>query len=169
MTEEEDKRDSLLPLIYAEILSHKADASSGTQRLLARARDDHGHLPGHVVFRCHSDKGQQFLNKSLEKYSEEHAIRRTTTAGYDPSANGAGENAVGYLKRKARQLLTGSRLPSSWLGPAVLASAFYSICAAGLEEWPKLGFGTRAMVVIDPEPRDSFLPRPHACDDIRAV
>ena len=95
----------------------------------------------------------------MEKYCEEHAIRRTTTQGYDPSANGAGENAVGHLKRKARQLLMGSRLPSSWWGPAVLAAAHYSRCAAGLEKWPRLGFGTRAMVVLDPEPRDSFAPR----------
>ena len=109
-----EEADSLMPLLYAEVLSHKADASAGVQRLLARARDDHGHLPNHVVFRCHSDRGQEFLNRSLEKYCEEHAIRRTTTQGYDPSANGAGENAVGHLKRKARQLLMGSRLPSFW-------------------------------------------------------
>ena len=156
---EGEEAESLMPLLYAEVLSHKADAAAGVQRLLARARDDHGHLPDHVVFRCHSDRGQEFLNKSLERYCEEHAIRRTTTQGYDPSANGAGENAVGYLKRKARQLLTGSRLPSSWWGPAVLAAAHYSRCAAGLEKWPRLGFGTRAMVVVDPEPRDSFAPR----------
>ena len=154
-----EKADSLMPLLYAEVLPHKADASAGVQRLLARARDDHGHLPNHIVFRCHSDRGQEFLNRSLEKYCEEHAIRRTTTQGYDPSANGAGENAVGYLKRKARQLLIGSRLPSSWWGPAILAAAYYSRCAAGLEKWPRLGFGTRAMVVLDPEPRDSFAPR----------
>ena len=154
-----EEADSLMLLLYAEVLSHKADASAGVQRLLARARDDHGHLPNHVVFRCHSDRGQEFLNKSLERYCEEHAIRRTTTQGYDPSANGAGENAVGHLKRKARQLLIGSRLPSSWWGPAVLAAVHYSRCAAGLEKWPRLGFGTRAMVVLDPEPRDSFAPR----------
>ena len=40
-----EKADSLMPLLYAEVLSHKADASAGVQRLLARARDDHG-------FRC---------------------------------------------------------------------------------------------------------------------
>ena len=69
-----EKADSLMPLLYAEVLSHKADASAGVQRLLARARDDHGHLPNHVVFRCHSDRGQEFLNRSLEKYCEEHAM-----------------------------------------------------------------------------------------------
>ena len=62
-----EEADSLMPLLYAEVLSHKADASAGVQRLLARARDDHGHLPNHVVFRCHSDRGQEFLNKSLRE------------------------------------------------------------------------------------------------------
>ena len=66
---------------------------------------------------------------------------------------------MGHLKRTARQLLMGSRLPSSWWGPAVLAAAHYSRCAAGLEKWPRLGFGTRAMVVLNPVPRDSFAPR----------
>ena len=61
-----EKADSLMPLLYAEVLSHKADASAGVQRLLARDRDDHGHLPNHIVFRCHSDRGQEFLNRSLE-------------------------------------------------------------------------------------------------------
>ena len=30
--------ESLMPLLYAEILSHKADSAGGVQRLLARAR-----------------------------------------------------------------------------------------------------------------------------------
>ena len=51
-----------------------------------------------------------------------------------------------------------TRLPSSWWGPAVLAAAHYSR-EVGLEKWPKLGFKTRAMVVLDPEPRDCFAPR----------
>ncbi len=157
--EEDDVLPSGLPLLYAAVVSNKSQAAAAVQRMLARVRDDHGHLPGHVVFRLHSDKGQEFLPETLEKYCELHGIRRTTTAGYDPSANGTGENAVGYLKRKGRQLLTGARLPSSWWGTAVLASAFYSRCAAGLEEWPKVPYGTRVMVVKDPAPRNAFVPR----------
>ena len=152
-------RAQRVPLLYVSVVSTKAEASSAVQRLLAKVRDDHGHLPDHVVFRLHSDKGLEFLSASLEKYCEHHGIRRTTTAGYDPSANGGGENAVGYVKRKGRQLLTGARLPSCWWGTAVLTAAFYSRCAAGLEEWPKLPYGTRAMVVKDPVSRNAFVPR----------
>ena len=63
------------------------------------------------------------------------------------------------LPEKSRQLLTGSRLTTKWWGVSVLASAFYSRCAAGLEAWPKLPFGSRAMVVMDPPSRNAFMPR----------
>ena len=148
-----------MSLLYVEVISAKADAAAATQRLLARARNDHGHLPTHIAFRLHSDKGQEFLSNALEQYCADHGIRRTTTAGYDPSANGAGENSVGYIKRKARQLLSGARLPTSWWGTATLAAAYYSRCAAGLENWPKLAYGTRCMVIVDPALPNAFLPR----------
>ena len=83
----------------------------------------------------------------------------THTVGYDPRVNGAGESAIGFLKRKCRHLLTGSRLTTRWWGVGVLASAFYSRCAAGLEQWPALPFGTRAMIVQDPKSRNAFVPR----------
>ena len=106
-----------------------------------------------------SEEDPELWEERRRSRTPRQSIRRTTTQGYDLSANGAGENAVGCLKRKARQLLIGSRLPSSWWGPAILAAAHYSRCAEGLENWPRLGFGTRAMVVLDPEPRDSVAPR----------
>ena len=147
------------PLIYASLLATKSEASAAVMTVLARIRDDHGHLPGEVVFRLHSDKGSEFLTDQLEQYCQRHGIRRTTTQGYDPSANGGGENAVGFLKRKARQLLTGSRLPTCWWGTAVMAAAHISRCAAGLYAWPSIPYGTRCMVVRDPPPRNAFLPR----------
>lgn len=69
------------------------------------------------------------------------------------------QQAVGFLKRKARQLLTGNRLSSNWWGVAVLASAHYSRCAAGFEAWPTGPFGVRAMVVQDPKSKNAFVPR----------
>ena len=83
-----------LPLVYCEVVNQKADATAATERMLAQVRDEHGHLPSHAVFRLHSDRGQEFCPHSLERYCEGHGIRRTTTAGYDPSSNGAGEQAV---------------------------------------------------------------------------
>ena len=131
-----------LPFVYADILNAKGDAAVAVMKLLARVKDDHASLPTEIVFRLHSDKGQEFLSKELEEYCYKNGIRRTTTQGYDPSANGQGENAVGYLKRKARYLLTGNRFPSCWWGTAVSCAAFYSRCAAGLEHWPEIPYGT---------------------------
>ena len=63
------------------------------------------------------------------------------------------------MKRKCRHLLTGSRLSTKWWGVGVLAAAHYSRCAAGLEQWPKIPFGSRAMLVQDPKSRNAFTPR----------
>ena len=101
--------------------------------MLAQVKDDHGHLPKEVVYRVHSDKGSEFVNNDLQTWCNEKGIHMTHTAGYDPSANGAGESAIGFLKRKCRHLLTGNRLTTRWWGVGVLAAAYYSRCAAGLE------------------------------------
>ena len=41
----------------------------------------------------------------------------------------------------------------------MLAAANYSRCAAGLEAWPEIPYGTRVMGVKDPVPRNAFVPR----------
>ena len=140
------------PLIYVALVHKKSDAAHAVMALIAQAQDEHGHMPQKLIFRLHSDKGQEFCAHSLEKFCAAHGIHKTTTQGYDPSSNGAGESAVGYIKRKARQLLTGARMPSSWRGMASLTAAHYSRCAAGLLRFPTLPFGTRAMMVSDPAP-----------------
>ena len=148
-----------MPLIYVEVIASKADATGAVKRLLAHARGDHGSFPQGAAFRVHSDRGQEFLTHELGKFCSDNGIRRTTTAGYGPSANGAGESAIGYLKRHARYRLAGAMLPTPWWGVAVLCAAPYSRCAAGLDGWPAVGFGTRVMCVRDPAPRNAFLPR----------
>ena len=37
------------PLVYSLLLPSKREATEGVKTLLARVRDDHGHLPGEVV------------------------------------------------------------------------------------------------------------------------
>ena len=151
--------ESKAPLIYVEVVSRKADVPAAVKKLLAQVREEHSSFPSQVVYRVPSDKGTEFVNADLEKYCANMGIRQTHTVGHDPSGNGAGELAVGFVKRKARHLLTGARLTTKWWGVAVLAAAHYSRCAAGLEEWPKLPFGSRAMVVQDPKSRNAFVPR----------
>ena len=157
------------PLVYATVISTKAEAGAAVMQLLATVRDDHATLPREVVIRLHSDRAQELLPDTLEAYCKLHAIKRTTTAGYDPSANGAAENAIGFLKRKSRHLLSGSRLPTNWWGTAVVAAAYLSRCTAGLLPWPALAYGTRCMVVKDPPPRNAFAPRSMPGAIIRGV
>ena len=85
-------------------------------------------------------------------------VFKTTTAGYDPNANPA-ETSVGIFKRRGRYLLGGVRMPTNWWGMSIFASAQLCRADAGLEEYPKIPFGTRVMVVKDPPPRNAFMPR----------
>ena len=75
------------PLIYAALINTKKGAGKAVLTMLACARDDHAHLPREIMPRLHNGKGQESLGTELETFRREHAIRRTTTQGYDPSAN----------------------------------------------------------------------------------
>ena len=97
------------------------------------------------------------METPLEKYLTDKGIFKTTTAGYDPNANPA-EASVGILKRRGRYLLGGNRMPTNWWGMSILASAQLCRADAGLEEYPKIPFGTRVMVVKDPPRRNASMP-----------
>ena len=88
-------------------------------------------MPDNLVYRVHSDRGGEFVNRVLADYLKLHAMHFTTTQGYDPSSNGSAESGVGYLKRGARYLLSLNRLPTRWWGVAVLAAAHQSRAGAG--------------------------------------
>ena len=98
------------------------------------------------------------MSNELAEYLQNIGIHKTTTCGYDPNSNSA-ENTVGVLKRRARYLLSGARLPTNWWGMATLAAAHLCRCDAGLEAYPPIPFGTRVMIVKDPAPRNAFAPR----------
>ena len=57
VTDEANFRDSE-PLLYVEVITHKKDSTGAVKRLIAKVRDDHGHMPREVLVRLHSDKGQ---------------------------------------------------------------------------------------------------------------
>jgi len=145
-------------LIYAALLEGKYEAAAAVKHLLAQVNNDHASYPTDLVFRIHSDQGGEFVNDELNTYCDERGIHKTTTSGYDPSANSA-EPTVGILKRYSRHLLSGARLPSNWWGVATLAAAQLCRAEAGLGEHPQIPFGTRVMVVRDPKPRNAFVPR----------
>ena len=152
------------PLIYVEIVSAKSEVGTAVQKMIAQIREELGQFPESLpthwnIHRLHSDRGSELMAKELNDYCNLHGIRRTLTQGYDPSANGAAEQAVGFLKRKCRHLLAGSRLSTTWWGVATKTAAYYARCEAGLHPYPKIPFGTRIMCVRDPPPRDAFTAR----------
>jgi hypothetical protein len=63
------------------------------------------------------------------------------------------------LKRRARYLPGGNRLPNNWWGVGILAAAQLCCADAGLEEYPVIPCGTTEIVVKEPPPRDAFMPR----------
>ena len=85
------------------------------------------------------------------------------------SSNGAVENSVGLTKRIARYLMTGNRLPTRWWGVSALAAAQLYRVDAGYGEFPRIPFGTRAMVNVDPQPRNALLPRSRRNADPKCV
>ena len=145
-------------MLYAALLGSKGEATKAVQHLLAQVNNDHANFPTEIVFRLHSDQGSEFTNKELTDFCADKGIHKTSTAGYDPNDNASAESIVGTLKRRARYLLSGCRLPTTWWGVATLAA---QLCRAdaGLEEYPKIPFGTRVMLVRDPTPRNAFAPR----------
>jgi len=147
--------EELPPLIYTALLRDKTEASDAIKLIFAQINYDHGNFPTEVVFRIHSDKGTEFLNEDLNTYCANNGIHKTSTAAYDPNANPA-ENTVGMLKKYARYLLSGARLPTEWWGVSILAAAQILRVQAGLGSYPKIPFGTRAMIVVSPAPKDAF-------------
>ena len=115
------------------------------------------------VFRINSDRGGEFMNEQLAQYCRDHAIHKTSTQGHDPNANATAELGVGILKRRARYILIGSRLPTRFWGLAVLAAAQLERADAGVGGYPRIPFGTRGMVVTSPPPRNAWSPRAEPC------
>ena len=159
LPQEEPAEVFVKPILYATLLEKKSDATKAIQSLLAQIKSEFGDLPKTMLYRLHSDMGGEFLGKELQAYLLFHAIQHTTTQGYDPSSNGAAEVGVGLLKKGARFLLSGLRMPTDWWGVAILAAAHLYRVEAGYATRPTIAFGTRVMVNLDPPPRDAFLPR----------
>lgn len=136
----------------------KYEAARAITHLLAQIHNDHGSFPTDSAFRLRSDLGSVF-NGEFDQSCRRQGIHRTTTAGHDPNANASAESAVGTLKRRCRYLLSGCRLPTDFWGIGIFAAAQLCRADAGLGELPRIPFGTRAMLVVDPKPRNAFMPR----------
>ena len=66
---------------------------------------------GCIVIRIHSDRGTEFVNKTMSAWACSRGIRMTSTAGGDPKSNGRAERGVGRAKEGGRRNLVASGLP----------------------------------------------------------
>ena len=104
------------PLIYVELLATKQEAARAIKKVIAQARHEHGGFPvtldlNPLFTRLHSDQGGEFMSEDLCRLCEDNGIHKTSTQGYDPSANGNAEGAVGAVKRRCRYLLRAPGTP----------------------------------------------------------
>ena len=148
-------------MIYAASVGAKSEAAIAVKHLLAQIDNDHANIPTEIVYGFHSDRGGEFIKEELNQYCLDHGTHKTSAAGYDPHADPA-ESIVGILERRSRYLLCGARLPTNWWGLSTLAAAQICRDNAGLEAYPQVSFGTHVLIVRDPVPRNSSVPRANA-------
>ena len=73
------------------------------QSILAQVSALWGERP--QVVRVHSDKAREFLARHVVDGLNALGVYKTTTAGFDPQANGLAERVVGLMKERARSFL----------------------------------------------------------------
>ena len=99
------------------------------------------------IVRFHCDRGMEFYARSTRQWLKNQGIRFTTSEGGLHQQNGAVENAVKYVKQRARTLLHGARLPQKlWPQAVAAATAAQRATAMGLETKMVAPFGSRVLV-----------------------
>ena len=74
---------------------------------------------GLIVRRLHTDRGTEFMTKSLISWCRSKGIYKTTTEVQDSKSNGRAELAAGIFKRLGRTLLKCAKLPREYWPYAV--------------------------------------------------
>ena len=99
------------------------------------------------VLRFHCDRGMEFYAKATRQWLKYHGIRFTTSEGGLHQQNGVVENAVKYIKQRARTLLHGAKLPQRlWPQAVAMAVAAQRATALGYETKLAAPFGARVLV-----------------------
>ncbi|CAE7201042.1 RE1 [Symbiodinium microadriaticum] len=99
------------------------------------------------VLRFHCDRGMEFYAKATRQWLKYHGIRFTTSEGGLHQQNGVVENAVKYVKQRARTLLHGAKLPQRlWPQAVAAAAAAQRATALGYETKLAAPFGAKVLV-----------------------
>ena len=99
------------------------------------------------IIRFHCDRGMEFYARSTRQWIKNQGIRFTTSEGGLHQQNGMVENAVKYVKQRARTLLHGAKLPQKlWPQALAAATAAQRATAMGFETKLAAPFGSRVLV-----------------------
>lgn len=107
---------------YTEIrlLREKREVAGKTINFIEYLKTQTGRKP--KIFR--SDKGTEYINKTLQNYLEKEGIKFECTVGYAPEQNGVSERKNRTLMEAARTMLEESKSPKRLWGEAVHAANF---------------------------------------------
>ena len=137
-----------IPFFVARPSKHAAAATEAVMQVVTALR-----ALGLPVARLHSDRGGEFVNRSLRLFCLQHCIERTTTAGdnaLDFRQNGRCENMVRRLKRQARTLLQAYQAPVELWAFAMRHSAArlraYALSLLGLPQPALLPWYTQVVL-----------------------
>ena len=87
------------------------------------------------VVRFHCDRGMEFYAKATRQWIKYHGMRFTTSEEGLHQQNGMVENAVRYVKQRARTLLIGAKLPQRlWPQAVVMATTAQRATTLGMEK-----------------------------------
>ena len=137
-----------IPFFVALPSKHAAAATEAVMQVVTALQ-----ALGLPVARLHSDRGGEFVNRSLRLFCLQHCIERTTTAGdnaLDFRQNGRCENMVRRLKRQARTLLQAYQAPVELWAFAMRHSAArlraYALSLLGLPQPALLPWYTQVVL-----------------------
>ena len=119
------------------------------------------------IVRFHCDRGMEFYAKATRQWIKYHGMRFTTSEGGLHQQNGMVENAVRYVKQRARTLLIGARLPQKlWPQAVVMATTAQRATVLGMEARLAAPFGAKVLVrrreyggAAEPGKPDDLAPR----------
>ena len=119
------------------------------------------------IVRFHCDRGMEFYAKATRQWIKYHGMRFTTSEGGLHQQNGMVENAVRYVKQRARTLLIGAKLPQRlWPQAVVMAATAQRATVLGMESRLAAPFGTKVLVrrreyggTAEPGKPDDLAPR----------
>ena len=159
-----DDVDNVVVLPYIKGLKTKEaeEVKTAIMEMINQLTAGSSSEPPVLVRRLHSDRGGEFINKSLQEWLVQRGVHQTTST--DKQSNGRCERYVGIAKETARRVLDEARLePRFWLPAMKHSTMIYRKQKLGqkLPRWmPKIG--DRVVLQLNsPESRKTWGRRSH--------